>query len=217
MAKHIPVRATLATTAILGLYAATLAALRPWHTRWGARETEVGGLLPGDERMAYPAATHAITVQAPAAEVWRWLVQIGQDRAGFYSYDWLENLVKADIHNVNRIVPEWQTLKVGDHVRLASKKVYGDVPLLKVVEMETGHYFVLEHWGAFIVEAVDAHSSRLIIRSHGEPKGLGGKLTGFFLLGPAHFIMERKMLLSIKANAERAYRQETSAQTATTG
>ena len=69
-------------------------AIRHWHLRWGATDEEAGKPLPGDDLVPQPGieSTRAITVHAPAGEVWPWLAQIGQDRGGFYSYEWLENL-----------------------------------------------------------------------------------------------------------------------------
>ncbi len=63
--------------------------LRPWHRRWGATEEEANRALPGDELVPDPKfhATHAITIEAPPAEVWPWLVQMGQGRGGLYSYE----------------------------------------------------------------------------------------------------------------------------------
>jgi hypothetical protein len=92
-----PLRA-LRRPAALGS-AATLAylvAVRPWQHRWGATDAEVRAALPGDQYVprARSQSTRAVTVAAPAAEVWRWLVQFGQGRAGFYSYNWLENLAR---------------------------------------------------------------------------------------------------------------------------
>ncbi len=93
-------------------------------------------------------------------------MQIGEDRAGFYSYTALENLFLPDMHNADRIVPEWQDLKVGQSVRLASKKRYGDIPLVRVAAIEPNRYLVLEGWRAFVLEEIDANTTRLIIRSH---------------------------------------------------
>jgi hypothetical protein len=144
--------AAIVTTAA---YAGALIALRPWHTRWSAADDEVQKHLPGDELAPNGAGcNHAISIHAPVSEVWKWLVQIGQDRAGFYSYTWLENLFLCDMHNADRIVPEWQRLQK-DSVRLASKKVYGDIPLLRVVGIEPEHYLILERWGAFVLEPID--------------------------------------------------------------
>jgi hypothetical protein len=94
--------------------------IRPWHLRWGATDEEVQGTLPGD--LLLPSATaqvtHAVSIHASAADVWPWLVQMGQDRGGFYSYTWLENLVGCKMKNANRLVPQWQHLQEGDPVRL---------------------------------------------------------------------------------------------------
>lgn len=100
---------------------AYLLIVRPWHTSWRATSQDVPKRLPGDELVPNLTleSTRAITIRAPAEEVWRWLVQLGQDRGGFYSYDRLENLAGADIHNVDWIVPQMQHLKVGDFVPMA--------------------------------------------------------------------------------------------------
>ncbi|WP_242929308.1 hypothetical protein [Pontibacter vulgaris] len=190
----------------IGGYMAILSLARKWHLRWGATDDELKQPLPGDELMAYASATHAITINAPAEAVWPWLVQIGQNRAGFYSYTFLENLIAADIHNANRIVPEWQNLKVGDKVRLATGKVYGDFPLLPVVALEPYRHLVLKGWGAFVLKPINAHTTRLIIRSHGQPEeSITKKALDFLIFEPIHFIMERRMLLGIKERAEREY------------
>jgi hypothetical protein len=91
---------------------------RPWLTSWGATDEELEGTFPGDELVPQPFYQHtqAITIDAPAVEVWTWVVQLGQDRGGFYTYDWLENLFSCDIHNADRIVPEWQHREVGNFV-----------------------------------------------------------------------------------------------------
>jgi hypothetical protein len=68
--------------------------------------------LPGDELVAGAKlkATHAITINAPAADIWPWLVQMGQNRGGFYSYTWLENLVGCHIRNNNFFILYYQVL-----------------------------------------------------------------------------------------------------------
>src|SRR5258708_7784175 len=78
-----------------GLAVAFFALARPWYQHWGATEEEVWRSLPGDEIVAgaITQQTRAITIEAPADRVWAWLAQIGQDRGGFYSFDFLENLV----------------------------------------------------------------------------------------------------------------------------
>ena len=97
------------------------AALRPRFLAWGATCDEVVRSLPGDDLVANPlyVTTRAITVKALPAAVWPWLVQLGQNRGGFYTYDALENLMGLDIHSAGSIRPEWQDLHAGeDYVTL---------------------------------------------------------------------------------------------------
>lgn len=200
-----------AGAAALGTYAVVLAATRPWHRRWGATDEEIAMELPGDELSEGAAANHAITIDAPIEEVWPWLVQIGQDRAGFYSYSWLENLVGADIHNSDRVVPEWQSLTEGEYLRLASAKLYGDRPLLRISHVDPGRSFVLEGWGAFVLIPIDQKTTRMLIRTHAVTRKPLLRLLDFFIGEPAHFIMERGMLLGIKERAERSQQKKIAA------
>ena len=97
--------------------------------RWGATAAEAAGALPGDELVsgARYRSTRAITIAAPAAAVWPWLVQMGQGKGGFYTYDALENLMRLNIHSADRIVAEWQSAVAGvDKVDLAPD---GSVPM----------------------------------------------------------------------------------------
>jgi hypothetical protein len=98
-----------------------VAAARQWQLQWGATDAEAGQPLTGDELVPDPdlMATRAITIRAGVDEVWPWIVQLGQGRGGFYSYDRLENLAGCDIHSALQINPDWQRLEVGDQVRLA--------------------------------------------------------------------------------------------------
>jgi hypothetical protein len=97
------------------------AVLRARQRRWGATDDEVNRTLPGDDLISHAdlTATRAITIHATAAQVWPWIAQLGQGRGGFYSYDFLENLVGCDIHSADRIVPEWQRIDIGAQVKLA--------------------------------------------------------------------------------------------------
>jgi hypothetical protein len=192
--------------ATVGAVAAYAYAIRPWHLRWGATAEEARATLPGDELVPHPqaTATHAITINAPVKAVWPWLVQIGQDKGGFYSYSWLENLAGCHLRNANRILPEFQNLKVGDHVRLHPK-----VPPLPVLTCEPYHAIVLGSntenagtWGFYLKE-IDERRTRLIIRGRGDFRpGLLNWLFNYVVFEPAHFIMERKMLLGVKRRAE---------------
>lgn len=207
------------TTAAAG--AATLAAvdlaLRPWYLSWGASAEEIAKIWPGDELCPDSAsvATRAVTIHAPADEVWAWVVQIGQDRGGFYSYSWLENLFGARIHNADRILPECQTLEVGDVIRMAPRERYGGRAYVRVARVEPGRALVLVSpedfvpavrddrapggtW-SFLLAPVDERTTRLVVRSRSGPKAGAGRRLVF---DPAHFIMERKMMLTIRDRAE---------------
>jgi hypothetical protein len=97
-------------------------ALRRMMLEWGATAQEAARALPGDELLPDPdlVATRAITIAAPPAAVWPWLVQIGIGRAGAYSYDWLDRLFGLDVRSTRRIVPELQDLCVGDVIPVAN-------------------------------------------------------------------------------------------------
>ena len=125
--------------AVGGAVAAGFALVRARYLRWGATDEEHNMVLPGDELVpdADLTATRAITVGAGADGVWPWIAQLGQGRGGFYSYDFLENLVGCDIHSADQFVPEWQSIDVGDEVNL-----HPEVGLIAAV-VEPGRALVL--------------------------------------------------------------------------
>ena len=87
---------------------------------WGARPDEVSGSLPGDEMLpqAGIVATRAITIDAPPAAIWPWLVQMGSGRGDVYTYDWIENLFGLGMHSADEILPQFQDVKLGDEIPL---------------------------------------------------------------------------------------------------
>jgi len=192
--------------------------LRPWHVRWGATDDEVHARLAGDELVVPPAqqTTRAITIGAPPEQVWPWVVQIGADRGGFYSYDWLENLFGLGIHSADRIVPEWQTRAVDDFVAANSAGTGGwyvmevrpnDALVLKVANVEAGRPIErdeLMRWEfawTFAVRAGRDGTTRLLVR---ERVGFGSLVTQFLMapMGLVSFVMTRRMMLGIKTRAE---------------
>ena len=184
--------------------------LRSRYRKWGATDADVTRSLPGDDLVPHPKGgyTHAITIRASAADVWPWLVQMGQGRGGFYSYEFLENLVGCDIHNADRIIPELQHLDVGDGVRLHPK-----APPLPVAAIEPGRVIVLypreftqngSAW-VFFLDELDEGTTRLIARFRFDYKPSPGNKLGYnFFLEPISCLMQRKMLLGIKQQAEAA-------------
>jgi hypothetical protein len=183
----------------VGMTAAYLLAIRPRLRRWGATDDEATRVLPGDEMVPHPAieSTWAVTIDAPVEEVWPWLAQIGQDRGGFYSYEWLENLAGCELHNADRIHPEWQHRDVGEIVPLHPANG------LPVLRFEPGRALVLDGWGAFVVEPLDGQRTRLIARSRVARGWIA--VAYALLLEIPHVVMQRKMLLGIKERAERAH------------
>jgi hypothetical protein len=189
--------AAIGTAAALGYFSV----VRPRLRQWGATPEEREKELPGDETVPAPASqqTRAVTVDAPAAEVWSWLAQIGQDRGGFYSYQWLENLAGCGLRNADRVHPEWQHREVGETLLL--HPAYGP----KVERFDPGRALALEGGWYFVIEPLDDGRCRLIARSR-TPRGLPA-LAYLLLLEIPHFVMERRMLLGIKERAERAQRE----------
>ena len=184
--------------------------LHRWRTRWGATDAEAHRPLPGDDLVPRPdwQYTHAVTIDAPRAAVWPWLVQIGQGRGGFYSYEGLENIVGCDIHNVPELRPELQELREGDVVRMHAS---GFGP--EVIELERGRALVLggepdargsrAEWSFHLVE-LPGGRTRLIERGRNRAgKGLLAKLGfGPYLVDPVGFVMSKQMLRTIKRLAE---------------
>ena len=150
----------------------------------------------------------AISFRAPADQVWPWIAQLGQGRGGFYSYDFLENLVGADIHSADRIVPEWHGLGVGDEVRLAPEVA------LSVALLERGRSLVLrgvvplgntappyDFTWAFTLRDAPGETTRLLVRERYAYTRRWARL----LVEPTEvvsFLMSQKMLRGIKDRAE---------------
>ena len=201
----------LSTAALV--YATCVIALRPWYMRMGTTGADRSAHLFGDSLapQARYIVNNAITIRAPADSVWPWVAQIGQDRAGFYSYSGLENLFGADIHNADSLVPGWQERAVGELVRAVPPDYFGGRfgPNVgwHITAIDPGRALVLENWGAFIVRPVDDSTSKMQIRQRnpGRPSVAGIMLApvGLLVFEPAHFIMQRAMLRGIRDRAER--------------
>jgi hypothetical protein len=195
-----------------GVAAAAVVALRARGLRWGATEEELNLALPGDELIpdADLTATRAVTVSVNADGVWPWIAQIGQGRGGFYSYDALENLLGCEIHSADWIVPEWQSVDVGDEVHL-----HPDVGLT-VALVQPGRALVVrggvpvgrtpppyDFTWAFVLRDQADGTTRLVVR---ERYGYSRQWAAL-LVEPTElisFVMSQRMLRGIKERAERA-------------
>ena len=176
-------------------------AVRPRIRRWGASPAEADMPLPGDELEPDPSmqTTRAVTIEAPPDQVWPWLAQLGQERGGFYSYQWLENLAGCEMRNADQIHPEWQHREVGETIMLHPAAG------LELTLFEPGRVFGIEGWGAFVLEPGGEGRTRLLARGRTPRKPL--LIAYASLLEIPHFVMERRMLLGIKQRAERALAQ----------
>ena len=204
-------RAVTVGAVVGGAAAAYILVARPRQLRWGATDGELDEPLPGDDLIANAdlTATRAITIRAAADQVWPWIAQLGQGRGGFYSYDVLENLVGGDIHSADRIVPEWQDVRVGDEVRLGPE--FG----LAVALLERGRSLVLrggiptgntappfDFTWAFTLRD-EPEGSRLLVRERYAYVRRWAPL----IVEPAEavsFMMSQKMLRGIRDRAERS-------------
>lgn len=179
--------------------------LRRRRTIWGATPAEIAAVYPGDNAVPQPnwEYTHAIDVDAPRERVWPWLIQIGQGRGGFYSYQGLENLVGCQIRNATKVHPEFGSLEVGDEVKLHPK-----APGLHVVVADPNRSLVLSGsakgspdrslWAFHLVDVANGRT-RLIERGrYAYGRGLVSRLSfSPTFLEPISFVMSRKMLLTI--------------------
>jgi hypothetical protein len=189
---------------VLGVVAAIV--LTPWMNRWGATDEELSVALPGDELVPNPAVfiNRAVTVQASPEQIFPWLVQLGADKGGMYSYTWLESLIRCPQVNAERIHEEWQNLQVGDQVKMCVGE-FAPPPYI-VAQIHPDRALVLGHqengewvdlW-QFILTPQSDGATRLLVRTRTMMTG------GFWdLIRPGVFIMERGMLQGVKARAEK--------------
>jgi hypothetical protein len=175
--------------------------------------------MPGDDLVPRPriTSTRAITVGASPQQVWAWVVQIGQGRGGFYSFDALENLICCDIHSADRIIPQLQELHAGDLILLAP----AEAPCFRVAIVEPPRVLVLAGadpksravlpvpatpddmahvWQWVLRPAASGHGTRLLVRQRYCYPRRQEALWHF--VEAVSFVMERRMLQGIKARAE---------------
>lgn len=199
--------------------------VRPRLMRWGATDEEVTGpypgaeLVPGGER----AATMAVTINAPPGQVWPWLVQMGWDRGGWYSWDRLDN---AGRPSATAVHPEWQDLALGDHVKAWSAPSRCALDAWEVAALEPNRFLGLRGltdlrgrnldprqprpaayleglWG-FWLQELPGGRTRLIISGYQamRPRFLG-RLVFYWLYVLPVWVMQARMLTVLRRNVER--------------
>ena len=187
--------------------AVSYALLRRGIMTWGATGSEASARLPGDQLLedVDRVSTRAISIAAPAVAVWPWLAQMGPSpRGGAYTYDWIENLLGLDMHSVDRVLPEFPHPEVGDTLGLGANQMR----LARVEQNRILAWRSQDHnwvW-TFVLDEREG-CTRLISRNRFRLPTLMARL-GMLPMEPASLVMERKMLLGIKARAERLARTE---------
>jgi hypothetical protein len=206
--------------AFAGLVGAYALAVRPRMLRWGATDEEVRRPYPGADLVSggRRGATMAATINAPPSSLWPWLVQMGCDRAGWYSWDRLDN---GGVPSAERIHPEWQEIAVGDH--LISKP--DGSTWFEVAAVDPNRFLALRasfdlrgrpfdpagtrppHYTdsvwCFLLEKLPGDRTRLIVSGYADalPKALQGVLN-FIFWEPAHWIMQTRQFANLERRAE---------------
>ena len=188
---------------------------RRWMSRWGATPSDLARVMAGDSLLVDPtySGTTVVVVDAAPEHIWPWLVQIGYQRGGLYSYDWLDRLFGyLDRPSASCILPQFQHLAVGDEIPL------GRGPGWPVAVLEANRALVLDmrnlsafDWvWQFGLYAMDDKRTRLVSRSRVRTRTTWARLFTY-AIEPAGFLMTRRMLLGIKERAEalRAGRRDT--------
>jgi hypothetical protein len=207
-----------------------LAFLAPFRrgarSHWGLETVTAAGSFPGDDLVPEPrwSWTHAIGIDAPPDAVWPWVAQMGADKGGFYSHQWLENRIGCKIRNAETTHAEWEAHE-GDGLLLHPK-----VPPLRITRVQPGRFMVAymapdeaalaagKPWPKaswlFLIEPLGPGRSRFISRYRvSYPSALASRLRfGPLLVEPMGFVMDRRMLLGVKERVERR-RQEVLART----
>ena len=210
-------------TQVLGTVAGA-PVLRHRYLRWGATDRDVEAPLPGDEFVPEPqlTSTRAIEVAAPPERVWPWLMQLGWQRGGLYSFDGLENLVGCDLHSADSLLEDVAPLEIGDLLRSGPP----GYPAWEVVRIAEPHHLVLlavdpdepsprpvgelasdrvrdiSSWQWVLEPRAQGHRTRLITRTRTSYRRRSALL--WHLVEPISFVMERRMLLGIRARVEAA-------------
>jgi hypothetical protein len=183
-----------------------IAALMPWMDRWGATDDEIAASLTGDELVPSPriSYTRAISINAAPEDVYPWVVQLGAEKGGMYSYEWFEtNILRCELINADRIHPEWQNLKVGDPMKMCPGT--SGPPPYEIAIIEPNRSIIMGHkensdwieiWQFHFIPQEDG-TTRLVIRSRNAAEGWF-----WDVIRPGEFIMMRGMMFGVKERAE---------------
>ena len=204
--------------AAFAVFALFFSVVRPLYLRWGATDAELATVYPGEEifPLAGSRSVRAVTVGAPADEVWPWLAQIGQDRGGFYSYEVLEDIVGCKMPRATRVMQDHQAWREGDQLWMYPKEKLDGAGGARLVAHEPGRFLMFASralgaavdqpeagvWG-FVVRPLEEGRARVLAVSRSAPDA-SPVAVGFAraVFEPAHYVMERRMLVNLRTLAE---------------
>lgn len=203
--------------ALLGVYTF---AVRPRLLRWGATEEEIAAPYPGADLIpgGTRSATMAVTIDATPAQVWPWLAQMGYGRAGWYSWDHLDNWGHTSVDYLN---PDWQQIKLGDRLpSMPDNKAWWEVAALEPGRFlglrascdllmrpfdplgPRPRFFTDSLWGFLLEEKPDGRT-RLIVSCYWALRPCWLQpVTSFLFLEPSHWIMQKRQFERLKRLAE---------------
>ena len=192
--------------AILTVMALYWLPVRRLFSRWGTTPDERTRAMAGDALVPNPthSATHAVTIDSPPDDIWPWLVQMGYQRGGLYSYDWLDRLFGfLDRPSANEVLPAFQQLAIGDKIRLGPREeltvaALEEKRMLALIYNAHGFAWVWQ----FGLYPVNQQRTRLVTRGTERYKQTFGAWVFMRVMEPAAFIMTRRMLLGVKQRAE---------------
>lgn len=198
--KYLIAAIAVAVEAVLFIYSRFV---RPWQLRWGSTAEEYARPMPGDDIVENPTfnATRAITINASPEAIWPWLLQIGTTRAGFYSYDWIDN---AGVHSSEQILPGLQHMDIDDFIPMTPDRKNG----MWVMDIEDPKYMIwtdnrdTSTW-LWLLSPIDAGTTRLISRLRVRYKWTPPWIFYYLLQEVGDIVMMRKCLLGIKERAEK--------------
>ncbi|MCK7526660.1 MAG: hypothetical protein MZV64_58215 [Ignavibacteriales bacterium] len=179
--------------------------IRPWHLKWGATKEELMLELPGDNNVHKPNfnATRGITIHSTLELVWRWIIQIGSKRAGWYSIDWMDN---AGIKSSDKILPEFQKIEVGQFIPFTPDQKNG----MWVKEFKENEYILwVDKEGKatwlWYLYPIDETRSRLVTRLRTKYNWKGIWIIYYILYDIGDIIMMSKCMKGIKKRAEKEF------------
>ena len=170
---------------------------------WGASKADESAKMAGYSHDLKIISTRAIVINSSIANTWKWLMQLGADRCGFYSYYFIEKSLGYISVQRETVTANNVDLKVGDTVRGSIDETSCLIPYnFKVAHVQHQESLVLDNWGTFLLQEINHKQTRLLIRTQEHKKlNLLQKVVSRIIL-PLHFIMERKTLTGLKQRAE---------------